>query len=43
MILAEALAGSEGAFAAKLTERARTIGLANSTFGNSNGLPDPPT
>lgn len=41
MILAEALAGSEAAFAAKLTERARAIGLANSTFGNSSGLPDP--
>src|SRR6185312_16278709 len=30
-------------FAAKLTERARQIGLAKSTFANSNGLPDPGT
>jgi D-alanyl-D-alanine carboxypeptidase (penicillin-binding protein 5/6) len=41
IILAEALAGNERAFAAKLTERARALGLPRSTFGNSNGLPDP--
>ncbi len=41
MIMAEALGGSESGFAAKLTERARAIGLATSTFGNSSGLPDP--
>src|SRR6185312_4415529 len=43
IVLAEALAGNEAAFAAKLTERARQIGLAKSTFANSNGLPDPGT
>lgn len=41
IILAEGLAGNENAFAAKLTERAREIGLPQATFGNSNGLPDP--
>lgn len=41
IILAEALGGNERAFAAKLTERAREIGMPRSTFGNSNGLPDP--
>lgn len=43
IVLAEALAGNEAAFGAKLTERARQIGLAKSTFANSNGLPDPGT
>jgi D-alanyl-D-alanine carboxypeptidase (penicillin-binding protein 5/6) len=41
IVLAEALAGNEGAFGAKLTERARAIGLEKSIFTNSNGLPDP--
>src|SRR5262245_43467258 len=41
IILAEGIAGSEAAFAEKLTERARAIGLAKSVFTNSNGLPDP--
>jgi serine-type D-Ala-D-Ala carboxypeptidase (penicillin-binding protein 5/6) len=39
--LAEGIAGNEGEFAAKLTQRAREIGLAKSVFTNSNGLPDP--
>jgi D-alanyl-D-alanine carboxypeptidase (penicillin-binding protein 5/6) len=43
IVIAEALAGNEAAFGAKLTERARQIGLAKSTFANSNGLPDPGT
>lgn len=43
IVIAEALAGNEAAFGAKLTERARQIGLAKSTFTNSNGLPDPGT
>ncbi len=43
IVLAEGLAGNEAEFAAKMTERARTIGLPKSTFGNSNGLPDPRT
>ena len=41
IVLAEALAGNETAFGAKLTERARAIGLEKSVFTNSNGLPDP--
>ncbi|MEI9805370.1 MAG: D-alanyl-D-alanine carboxypeptidase family protein [Pseudolabrys sp.] len=41
IILAEGLAGTEQAFAAKLTERARQIGLTKSVFTTSNGLPDP--
>lgn len=43
IVLAEGIAGSESEFAAKMTERARTLGLAKSTFANSNGLPDPAT
>src|SRR3989475_4278858 len=40
--LAEGMAGNERIFAAEfLTKRARELGLAKSTFGNSNGLPDP--
>ena len=41
MILAEGLAGSEKAFAERMTKRARELGLPKSTFANSNGLPDP--
>jgi D-alanyl-D-alanine carboxypeptidase (penicillin-binding protein 5/6) len=41
IILAEGMAGSEAAFAEKLTQRARAIGLEKSIFTNSNGLPDP--
>ena len=41
IVLAEGLAGNEAEFAAKLTQRAREIGLAKSVFTNSNGLPDP--
>ncbi|MDO6964097.1 D-alanyl-D-alanine carboxypeptidase family protein [Rhizobium alvei] len=41
IILAEGLEGSEAAFAAKLTERARLLGLQKSVFANSNGLPNP--
>jgi D-alanyl-D-alanine carboxypeptidase (penicillin-binding protein 5/6) len=43
IVLAEGIAGSEAEFAAKMTKRARAIGLAKSTFTNSNGLPDPGT
>jgi serine-type D-Ala-D-Ala carboxypeptidase (penicillin-binding protein 5/6) len=40
--LAEGMAGNERIFAAEMmTKRARELGLARSTFGNSNGLPDP--
>jgi D-alanyl-D-alanine carboxypeptidase (penicillin-binding protein 5/6) len=42
IVLAEAMAGNERAFAADfMTKRAREIGLPRSTFANSNGLPDP--
>jgi serine-type D-Ala-D-Ala carboxypeptidase (penicillin-binding protein 5/6) len=39
--LAEGLSGTESRFAERMTKRAREIGLDKSTFGNSNGLPDP--
>ncbi|MBA7468165.1 D-alanyl-D-alanine carboxypeptidase DacC [subsurface metagenome] len=40
--LAEGMAGSEKKFANDfMTKRARELGLSKSTFGNSNGLPDP--
>jgi len=41
MVLAEGIAGNETAFAEMMTKRARELGLTKSTFGNSNGLPDP--
>jgi serine-type D-Ala-D-Ala carboxypeptidase (penicillin-binding protein 5/6) len=41
MILAEGIAGSEKAFAETMTKRARELGLTQSTFANSSGLPDP--
>ncbi|MGC1467447.1 MAG: serine hydrolase, partial [Pseudolabrys sp.] len=43
IVLAEAIAGNEAEFAAKMTKRAREIGLSKSVFTNSNGLPDPDT
>ncbi len=36
----EYLAGSEEAFAASMTERARRIGMRNTVFRNASGLPD---
>lgn len=39
--LAEAMAGNEQSFAEIMTKRARELGLTQSTFANSNGLPDP--
>jgi D-alanyl-D-alanine carboxypeptidase (penicillin-binding protein 5/6) len=41
IILAEGIAGSEQKFAEMMNARAREIGLTNSTFVNSTGLPDP--
>jgi D-alanyl-D-alanine carboxypeptidase (penicillin-binding protein 5/6) len=41
MILAEGIAGNERTFAEMMTKRARELGMTQSTFGNSNGLPDP--
>src|SRR4030081_522098 len=41
MVLAEAMVGNETAFAEMMTKRARELGMTQSTFANSNGLPDP--
>ena len=41
MAIAEGMAGSEIAFAGLMNQRARAIGLENSKFMNSTGLPDP--
>jgi D-alanyl-D-alanine carboxypeptidase (penicillin-binding protein 5/6) len=41
IIIAEGMAGSEDNFARLMTERAREIGLTQSEFGNSSGLPHP--
>jgi serine-type D-Ala-D-Ala carboxypeptidase (penicillin-binding protein 5/6) len=41
IVLAEGIAGNERIFADMMTKRARELGLARSTFANSNGLPDP--
>jgi D-alanyl-D-alanine carboxypeptidase (penicillin-binding protein 5/6) len=41
IVLAEALAGSEGAFAEMMNKRAREIGLTQSHFANPTGLHDP--
>ncbi len=39
--LAEAVAGSEEAFAAQMNQQAKRMGLANTQFANSSGLPAP--
>lgn len=41
IVLAEGMAGNERAFAEIMTKRAHELGMTRSTFGNSNGLPDP--
>ncbi len=41
IVVAEGLAGSDEAFAAQMTERARALGLEHSTFQNSSGWPAP--
>ncbi|MBQ5700224.1 MAG: D-alanyl-D-alanine carboxypeptidase [Alphaproteobacteria bacterium] len=41
VVVAEKLAGSEAEFTAKMTEKARSIGMDQSTFGNASGLPNP--
>ncbi len=40
VVAAEGLAGSESQFARKMTEKARKLGMANTTFRNASGLPD---
>ncbi len=41
VVVAEGLAGTEEAFATMMTERARALGMNDSTFGNSSGWPHP--
>ncbi len=41
VVVAEGLAGTEAAFSAQMTERARALGMTNSTFINSSGWPAP--
>lgn len=40
IVIAEALSGSEQAFAEKMTARARELGAKTATFHNATGLPD---
>jgi len=39
--IGERLAGSEWAFAKKMTQTARALGMKNTTYLNANGLPNP--
>ncbi|MGF1594552.1 MAG: D-alanyl-D-alanine carboxypeptidase family protein [Kiloniellaceae bacterium] len=39
--LAEAVSGSEAAFAAAMTRRAQALGMTQTVFANASGLPDP--
>ncbi|MDF1748770.1 MAG: D-alanyl-D-alanine carboxypeptidase [Alphaproteobacteria bacterium] len=41
IVMAEGLAGSEEAFARKMTDKARELGMMNTNFKNASGLPDP--
>ena len=41
IVLAEALGGSEENFAQMMTDRAHELGMVNSNFTNSTGIPDP--
>ncbi|MDM7932417.1 D-alanyl-D-alanine carboxypeptidase family protein [Tabrizicola sp.] len=41
VVVAEGLAGTEEAFAAQMTERARALGMTSSTLANSSGWPHP--
>jgi D-alanyl-D-alanine carboxypeptidase len=40
-VLAEGLAGSEPAFAERMTAKARQLGMTNTVYRNASGLPDP--
>jgi D-alanyl-D-alanine carboxypeptidase len=40
VVIGENLAGSESAFASRMTATARSIGMTNTTFRNASGLPD---
>ncbi len=39
-VVAEGLAGSESTFASQMTDKARALGMAHTTFRNASGLPD---
>lgn len=41
VVVAEKLAGSEAQFTTMMEAKARSIGMAQSTFGNASGLPNP--
>ncbi len=41
VVVAEGLAGTEAAFARAMNERAKALGLEDSTFANASGWPDP--
>ncbi len=41
VVVAEALGGTEDAFAQMMNERAKALGMLNSSFGNASGWPDP--
>ncbi len=40
IVVAEGMAGTEEAFAAKMTQKAKKLGLTKSTFANATGLPN---
>ncbi|MBN7805259.1 D-alanyl-D-alanine carboxypeptidase [Agrobacterium rosae] len=40
LVVAEGMAGSDAAFAKRMTERAAALGMTSSSFTNSTGLPD---
>jgi D-alanyl-D-alanine carboxypeptidase len=41
VVLAEGMAGTESAFARKMTAKAHALGMAHTTYRNASGLPDP--
>ncbi len=41
VVAAEAVAGSEAAFAQRMTQKARALGMSGTVFRNASGLPDP--
>ena len=41
VVVAEGLAGSEDAFARLMNDRAKALGMTNSTFANASGWPNP--
>ncbi|MGB0554677.1 MAG: D-alanyl-D-alanine carboxypeptidase family protein [Alphaproteobacteria bacterium] len=41
IVVAEGLAGNEDTFAREMTDKARELGMSNTTFRNASGWPDP--